>query len=575
MAQPRQHIRSTKRATFHQQTTPASPQHDIDIFTVPLNKIFTDDTGRFHPRRAVGTIRPFPNKHDVHRIAAYQDIHVRLCNANRKPMVHIMDNEASLAFRQAITSNGSTFQLVPPHVHRRNAAERAIRTFKDHFLAILAGTAPSFPADRWDLLIPHAELTLNLLRASHCNPTLSAWEDLFGPFNFDATPLGPAGCRILIHSKATTRRSWDYRSHEGFYVGPALHHYRCYRVLNKESRSVAITDAIKFRHHYLPTPDLTAEDKIIAALQQLQLATKSPAAQLHAIYKLRDIFRHYATTATNPDTTPPRGATRSAHPRHHTAPDPNNRLADSTRTHPAWRPTTIDQPIAARTRARLRAIDPSRNSFAALADTTDNESVGTAMPVLDQDTGQLLEHKQLRRHPKHKATWDTSYSNELGRLCQGIGHHPVHKHKKRIDGTDTFKPIQYRDIPNQRKGDVTYTRVVCEIRPQKADPYRTRITLGGDRIRYPGDCGTKAGSLETVKLLLNSVLSTPTARFASFDISNFYLGTPLDRPEYARIKLSDIPDDFVQEYSLHDFAHNGYVYSKSPKASMASNKLAN
>jgi hypothetical protein len=539
----------------------------------------------FHSDTNAILVRPFPNKHDVHRIAAYQDIHVRLCNANRKPMVHIMDNEASLAFRQAITSNGSTFQLVPPHVHRRNAAERAIRTFKDHFLAILAGTAPSFPADRWDLLIPHAELTLNLLRASHCNPTLSAWEDLFGPFNFDATPLGPAGCRILIHSKATTRRSWDYRSHEGFYVGPALHHYRCYRVLNKESRSVAITDAIKFRHHYLPTPDLTAEDKIIAALQQLQLATKSPTAQLHAIYKLRDIFRHYATTATNPDTTPPR--VQALPPRV----PPEAPIRDTT-LHPtpttAWQtvpehtrrgvPTTIDQPIAARTRARLRAIDPSRNSFAALADTTDNESDGTAMPVLDQDTGQLLEHKQLRRHPKHKTTWDTSYSHELGRLCQGIGHHPVHKHKKRIDGTDTFKPIQYRDIPNQRKGDVTYTRVVCEIRPQKADPYRTRITLGGDRIRYPGDCGTKTGSLETVKLLLNSVLSTPTARFASFDISNFYLGTPLDRPEYARIKLSDIPDDFVQEYSLHDFAHNGYVYfevSKGVYGLKQAGKLAN
>eukprot|EP00804_Cyclotella_cryptica_P008325 CCRYP_020273-RA/>CCRYP_020273-RA protein AED:0.34 eAED:0.34 QI:0/-1/0/1/-1/1/1/0/521 len=288
MAQPRQHIRSTTRTTYHQQTSPALPQHNIDIFTILLNKIFTDDTGRFHPRACSGNqyimiafhadtnailVRPFSNKHDVHRIAAYQDIHARLCNANRKPVVHILDNETSLTFRQAITANGCTFQLVPPHVHRRNAVDRAIRTFKDQFLAILAGTAPSFPADRWDLLIPHAELTLNLLRASHCNPALSAWEDLFGPFNFDATPLGPAGCHILIHSKATTQRSWDYRSHEGFYIGPALHHYRCYRVLNKESRSVAITDAIKFRHHYLPTPDLTAEDKIIAALQQLQLAT--------------------------------------------------------------------------------------------------------------------------------------------------------------------------------------------------------------------------------------------------------------------------------------------------------------
>eukprot|EP00804_Cyclotella_cryptica_P019122 CCRYP_019439-RA/>CCRYP_019439-RA protein AED:0.42 eAED:0.42 QI:0/0/0/1/0/0/2/0/249 len=80
-----------------------------------------------------------------------------------------------------------------------------------------------------------------------------------------------------------------------------------------------------------------------------------------------------------------------------------------------------------------------------------------------------------------------------------------------------------------------------------------------------GHCATKTSSLETVNLLLNSVLATPTARFASFGISNFYLGTPNDRPEYARIKLSDIPDDFVQEYSLHDFAYNGHVYFKVTK----------
>ena len=227
MAQPQQHIQSTTHTAAHRQTLPQPPPHTVDIFSIPLNKIFTDDTGRFHPRARSGNqyimialhadtnailVRPFPNKHDAHRIAAYQDIHTRLANANRKPMMHILDNEASMAFQQAITSNGCTFQLVPPHVHRRNAAERAIRTFKDHFLSILAGTAPTFPADRWDLLIPQAELTLNLLRASHCNPALSAWEDLFGPFNFDATPLGPAGCRVLVHNKATAEHSETRRS---------------------------------------------------------------------------------------------------------------------------------------------------------------------------------------------------------------------------------------------------------------------------------------------------------------------------------------------------------------------------
>jgi hypothetical protein len=120
----------------------------------------------------------------------------------------------------------------------------------------------------------------------------------------------------------------------------------------------------------------------------------------------------------------------------------------------------------------------------------------------------------------------------------------------RVAGTDTFRPIHLHDIPADRHSDVTYTRVVCEVRPQKEDPNRTRITISGNRICYPGNCGTKTCSLELTKLLINSVISTPNARFACFDIKNFYLGTPLDRPEYVRIKLANILQEFVDEYDL-------------------------
>ena len=65
---------------------------------------------------------------------------------------------------------------MPPDLHRRNAAERAIRTFKAHFLAILAGVAIDFPRHLWDLLLPQTELTLNLLRQSTANPQISACE---------------------------------------------------------------------------------------------------------------------------------------------------------------------------------------------------------------------------------------------------------------------------------------------------------------------------------------------------------------------------------------------------------------
>eukprot|EP00804_Cyclotella_cryptica_P003563 CCRYP_002179-RA/>CCRYP_002179-RA protein AED:0.44 eAED:0.44 QI:0/-1/0/1/-1/1/1/0/111 len=104
------------------------------------------------------------------------------------------------------------------------------------------------------------------------------------------------------------------------------------------------------------------------------------------------------------------------------------------------------QPIAAHTCACLQEREPSLNAFTNL--TNNDDPIALAMPVLDQDTGQTLEHRQLCRHPKHKATWDTSYSNELGRLCQGINTHPTYPHQKRIEGTDTFKPIPYHDIPD-------------------------------------------------------------------------------------------------------------------------------
>ena len=61
-------------------------------------------------------------------------------------------------------------------MHRRNNAKRAIPTFKAHFISILASVDPSFPRHRWDLLLPQAELTVNLLRQSLLQPNISAWE---------------------------------------------------------------------------------------------------------------------------------------------------------------------------------------------------------------------------------------------------------------------------------------------------------------------------------------------------------------------------------------------------------------
>ena len=116
--------------------------------------------------------------------------------------------------------------------------------------------------------------------------------------------------------------------------------------------------------------------------------------------------------------------------------------------------------------------------------------------------------------------------------------------------------------------------------PEKSDPNRTCITIGGNHITFPGDAGTPTASLELAKLVFNSILSRTGAKFTTFDICNFYLQTPLDRPEYVRVKLSDIPDNFIQEYNLLAYTRDGWVYFEIwcgvyglPQSGMLSNKL--
>jgi hypothetical protein len=63
-----------------------------------------------------------------------------------------MDNEASVALKSYFTENDVTYQFVPPHCQRRNAAERTMRTFKDHFVAGFSLVDPDFPMHIWDRL---------------------------------------------------------------------------------------------------------------------------------------------------------------------------------------------------------------------------------------------------------------------------------------------------------------------------------------------------------------------------------------------------------------------------------------
>jgi hypothetical protein len=87
-------------------------------------------------------------------VKEYDLIHQELTSKGFKPKLQTLDNEASTILENFFTTHDLEYQLVPPHCHRCNAAERAIHTFKEQFMAGLSSVDPHFPLHLWDILLP-------------------------------------------------------------------------------------------------------------------------------------------------------------------------------------------------------------------------------------------------------------------------------------------------------------------------------------------------------------------------------------------------------------------------------------
>jgi len=53
----------------------------------------------------------------------------------------------------------------------------------------------------------------------------------------------------------------------GFYIGPAMDSYHCFKLVNADTKSKVISDTVEFCHFYLSVPAPCTEDKIIHGLQ--------------------------------------------------------------------------------------------------------------------------------------------------------------------------------------------------------------------------------------------------------------------------------------------------------------------
>ena len=191
-----------------------------------------------------------------------------------------MDGETSKTLATYMTKKKIVVQFVPPANHRTLKAERAIQTVKNHIISSLCTTDPKYNMNEWDRFQLQWELTLNLLRGSAINPSISAWHQVNGRFDWNRTPLAPIGTRVIIHERAQDRGSWEVHGKEGFYVGPKLDHYRCFEILVTETGSTRITDTVAWFPQHCTMPGASLLERFTEAMKELtvviQQITKAP-----------------------------------------------------------------------------------------------------------------------------------------------------------------------------------------------------------------------------------------------------------------------------------------------------------
>jgi hypothetical protein len=644
--QQRKNLRSTKvteskessdEPTPNQEPTEPTEHVYAAIIQEPSGRIDTDLTGRFPVAASSGNkyifvlyhtdtnnilVEPISSRSEHELIRAYNKLIHRLTSKGFKPTLQRLDNEASATMKSLMTAMKVEFQLAPAGMHRRNKAERAIQTFKNHFVAILAGTDPEFPLHLWDKLIPQAETTLNLLRQSNMHPQLSAHTHLNGVFDFNKTPLAPLGTKAIVHEKPNQRGTWAIHGQAGWYVGHAPEHYRCYKVYVNSTRASRISDTVEFFPYKVPMPRTSSADAALFAARDLIAALQQPAPagpfaigdqQLMALSRLAEIFNNAmikpstgqapqrvplqttdhkqpaASANTDPPVAPQRVPTTPSRPSDTNATDdspaPQRVSARNKERQQAPRPPTHRYPTKTKLKQTLphqahfcatftRQFVPKQTAACPLSQYfTDDEcwQPHLANAVIDPVTGASLEYRQLIQRDDQRHVWTNSFSNELDRLAQGK--------TGRVKGTNTIVFIKREQVPQGRK--VTYGRIVVDVRPQKEEKERTRLTVGGNLIDYPGDCSTKTAGLTTAKVLFNSTISTPDAKFMCMDVKNFYLNTPMDRYEYMRLPISIIPEEIINLYNLRDIVDdNGWVHIEIrkgmyglPQAGILANKL--
>jgi hypothetical protein len=169
-----------------------------------------------------------------------------------------VDNQSSSEFRAAAKSVHIISDLVASNQKEPNRAERAIQTAKHHILASRAGFHRDCPHTYLDKCLTQIEITSNTLHLYEYDPSISAYHGLYGHrFDFMRHPIAPIGSKVLTWDPPDKRGSWANHGTAGIYVGPALHHFRAFRIWVPQTSALRISATVWwFFSTFLPDENL-------------------------------------------------------------------------------------------------------------------------------------------------------------------------------------------------------------------------------------------------------------------------------------------------------------------------------
>jgi hypothetical protein len=119
-------------------------------------------------------------------------------------------------------------------------------------------------------------MTLNMCCPSRINPKLSAYQQVWGNFDFNKTPLPPPGCKVVVHERAMERGKWACHGVVGYYIGPAMNHYRNYNSYIPETRGIRTTNTLEFFPEKVEMPTTSSTDRLARATEELVEILQQP-----------------------------------------------------------------------------------------------------------------------------------------------------------------------------------------------------------------------------------------------------------------------------------------------------------